>query len=474
MLVTIIKREIRDLIGSTTFAVAFGACAILILLAFYVGAANYRLAVEQYKASQAENLRQMEGLTDWFSLEQNRIFMTPQPLEALVTGISNDIGRTVEVKTRGELTPEDTRFNEDPIFAVFRFLDLTFVFQIVLSLFAILLGYDAISGEKERGTLRLVFSNALPRATFILGKTIGSFLALSLSLIVAIGLGCAILPLLGVHLSPGEWTRLLLVILSGLLYFGAFLTLSVFISAVTQRSSSSFLVLLVVWIGAVLVVPRVSVLLAGRAVKVPSVDELAAEKATFSRQLWKEFRDDISSFDPPEFTDETDMDAVMAEFNQFMDSATARRDSKMDALTSRLNEERFNRQRVQERLAFDIARVSPTSSLTLAAAALAGTSLDMKNRFYDEATSYRKTYNDFMKEKTGMNVGGRMIMWKTAEDDEEPPEPIDPRELPAFTFKPPPLAASIGAALPDVALLALFNLIFFAGAFVGFMRYDLR
>jgi hypothetical protein len=190
--------------------------------------------------------------------------------------------------------------------------------------------------------------------------------------------------------------------------------------------------------------------------------------------LWKEFREDINSFKPPEFTDDTDMDAVMAEFNQFMDSATARRDNKMDAFTSRLNEERFNRQQVQERLAFNIARISPAASLTLATAALAGTSLDMKNRFYDDATSYRKTYNDFMQEKTGMNVGGRMIMWKTMDEEEEPPEPIDPRELPAFAFEPPQLAASVGAALPDLALLTLFNLVFFAGAFVGFMRYDLR
>ena len=38
--------------------------------------------------------------------------------------------------------------------AGFRFLDLDFIFQIVLSLFAILFAYDTISGEKERGTLR--------------------------------------------------------------------------------------------------------------------------------------------------------------------------------------------------------------------------------------------------------------------------------------------------------------------------------
>jgi len=141
---TIVQKEARDLLSTTKFATTFGVSALLILLAFYVGAQNHRMAQAQHTASMAENLRQMEGMTDWFALEQYRIFMPPRPLEALVTGVANDIGRTAEVKTRGEITPENSRYNEDPIFAVFRFLDLTFIFQIVLSLFAILLGYDAI------------------------------------------------------------------------------------------------------------------------------------------------------------------------------------------------------------------------------------------------------------------------------------------------------------------------------------------
>ncbi|HUU45945.1 MAG TPA: ABC transporter permease subunit [Acidobacteriota bacterium] len=470
MLATVIGKEIRDLIGSTAFAVTFGVCAVLILLSFYVGAANYKLAVAQNDASEAENLRQMEGLTDWFSLEQHRIFLAPQPLEALVTGIGNDIGRTTEVKTRGELTAEDSRFNEDPIYAAFRFLDLNFVFQIVLSLFAILFGYDAISGEKERGTLRLVFANAIPRATFILGKLIGSFVALALSLVVAILLGCCLLPILGLHLTGDEWLRLAAIIVSGLLYFGAFLTLAVFVSAITQRTSSSFVALLVIWIAAVLIVPRTAVLLAGRSVDVPSVDELAAQKATFSRQLWKEFRDQLNSFKP---SPAEDMEVLMASFNQFMDSVTTERDRKMDDFAGRLNEGRFNRQKVQERLAFSLARVSPAASLSLASAKLAGTSVDLKNRFFEAARAYRETFNAFMKEKTGMNVGGRMIMFKSG-DDEEAPEPIDPRELPAFRLRAVSFGEAVAASAVDIGLLAFFNLVFFTGAFIGFLRYDLR
>nr|NIR47241.1 ABC transporter permease subunit [candidate division KSB1 bacterium]NIR71374.1 ABC transporter permease subunit [candidate division KSB1 bacterium]NIS22861.1 ABC transporter permease subunit [candidate division KSB1 bacterium]NIT69699.1 ABC transporter permease subunit [candidate division KSB1 bacterium]NIU23367.1 ABC transporter permease subunit [candidate division KSB1 bacterium] len=285
MLRWLIEKELREIIGSTKFAITFGVCSILILLTFYVGSKNYLMSRQKYEAAKTENLRQMEGLTDWLRVDNHRIFLPPQPLEALVTGVSNDIGRTIEMAGRGELTAQDSRYNDEPIFAVFRFLDLDFIFQIVLSLFAILFAYDAINGEKERGTLRLAFANPIPREKYILGKLLGSFLGLEIPLLIPILLGCLMLPLLGVNLTNAEWIRLALIVGAGLLYFGAFLALSVFISSLAEKTSNSFLLLLVIWIFAVLIVPRSAVLLAGRLVEVPSVDEISAQKTRQLSQL---------------------------------------------------------------------------------------------------------------------------------------------------------------------------------------------
>jgi len=471
MLRVIIEKEMRDIVGSTKFAVTFAVCAALILLSFYAGAKNYKVSRAQYEAATAENLRQLEGLTDWFGIQQHRIFLPPQPLEALVSGVSYDIGRTTEVRGRGELIATDSRFNEDPIFAIFRFLDLGFMFQIVISLFAILLGYDAVSGEKERGTLRLTFANAVPRATYILGKLIGSFLALAIPLIAAIALGCLLLPLLGIPMKSADWIRLSLVNLTGLLYFGAFLAMSVFISSVTERSSNSFLLLLVIWIAAVMIVPRASVLLAGRYVDVPSVDQIASQKSRLRAQLWEDHRKNIGSFKASETGDPEKM---MNEFNRFMEEQADARDMKMREFADRLNEDRFNAQQEQQKLAFNIARISPATSLTLATAALAETSLALKNHYHEEAAAYQEVYGNFMKEKTGINPGGRMMIIKSRMDEDEEPERINPQELPKFVYRPIGLAASIQSATVDIGFLALFNLLFFSAAFVGFLRYDVR
>jgi len=469
----LVEKELRETIGTTKFAVTFGVCSVLILLAFYVGAGNYQMSQSEYEAAKAENIKQMEGLTDWQRID-HRIFLPPQPLATLVSGISNDIGRTTEMRTLGELRSENSRFNEDPIFAVFRFLDLEFIFSIVLSLFAILFAYDAINGEKERGTLRLSFANSVPRATYILGKLAGAFLALGVPLLIPILMGCLMLSLLGVPMSGSAWARLAMVMLAGYLYLGVFLTMSVFVSALTEKSSNSFLLLLVIWIFAVLIIPRTAVLVAGRAVDVPSIDKVNYDKGRFMAQLWQEDRKKMQSYgeDNP-MSPDGDMQKWREDFMAFMDELGEEREEKRSEFGGRLNEERRNREAVQQTVALRIARISPTSVFSLASANLAGTSLDLKHRYDDASIAYQEIYARFIREKTGSAGGGFRIMMRGGEEEEEPP-PIDPYELPVFEYQEPSSSTLINEALLDIGLLLLFNVFFFVGAFVAFLRYDVR
>ncbi|MEM8485852.1 MAG: ABC transporter permease subunit [Bacteroidota bacterium] len=470
MLKLLVEKELRDIVSSTKFTITFAVCAVLILLAFYVGARNYQVSMNEYEAAQAENLKQMQELTSWNDIE-HRIFLKPQPLAALVSGVSNDIGRNLEVETRGELRTENSRFSEDPLFAVFRFLDLEFIFTVVLSLFAILFGYDAVNGEKERGTLRLSFSNSVPRDKYILGKIIGSFLALVVPLLVAILLGFLLLPLFGVPMTGDLWMRLGLIVLSGLLYFSVFLTLSVFISAMTEHSSSSFLMLLVAWIFAVLIIPRTAVLLSGRAVDVPSMDQINFEKSAFEDQLWQEDRKKMDEFwrsnpsNPSESREQR-----MMQFRTFMTELADARDEEERKFAEQLNEDRRNRENVQQRVALNIARISPAASFSLASADLAGTSLELKRRFQETADDYQVNYAEFINEKTGGLGGG----WWSRGGGETQSEAIDPYELPAYTFEEPPASELVSGALPDIGILVMFNLLFFVGAFVAFLKYDVR
>ena len=466
----LLEKELHETIRTTKFAVTFGVCSVLILLAFFVGARNYQVSQTEFEAAQAENIKQMEGLTEWRRID-HRVFLPPQPLAALVSGISNDVGRTTEMSTRGELRSENSRFNEDPIFAVFRFLDLEFIFSIVLSLFAILFAYDAINGEKERGTLRLSFSNPIPRDRYVLSKLSGAFLALGVPLLIPILLGSVLLPVLGVPMTGASWSRLALVVVCGYLYLGVFLTLSVFVSALTQNSSSSFLLLLVVWILVVLIVPRTAVLISGRSVDVPSIDKVNFDKSRFAAQLWREDMDKLNQWQKENKPPEDDWQGWMTSFVSFMREQRDERAEQMNEFGGRLNEERQNRERVQQRLALAIARISPTAVFSLASTDLAGTSLALKQRYTDAANRYQESYAQFISEKDDGAPGFSIMI---GGNDQEEPEPIDPYELPAFDYKEPAARELVSRSLLDVGLLVLFNITFFVGAFVAFLRYDVR
>jgi hypothetical protein len=169
------------------------------------------------------------------------------------------------------------------------------------------------------------------------------------------------------------------------------------------------------------------------------------------------------------------MEAMMGQFNKFMQELADKRDEKMREFAARVNEERENRQRVQRSVALGISRLSPSAAFSLAASSLAGTSLGLERSYKDAAAAYQREYAAFMKAKTGMLVGGRVMMFRTTSDGEEQkPKPINPRELPAFTFPRPSLAAVVGDGLLDLGLLGAFALVLFFGAYLAFLRYDVR
>ncbi len=105
-------------------------------------------------------------------------------LGAIATGIDEAVGRVASVNIAYDPNLVDSKYESNPVFSVFGALDLTFIVKIVLSLFAILFTYDAIVGEKERGTLKLTLSNRVPRDRLILGKVIGGFVSLLIPLII--------------------------------------------------------------------------------------------------------------------------------------------------------------------------------------------------------------------------------------------------------------------------------------------------
>lgn len=120
----------------------------------------------------------------------------------------------------------------------------------LVPLIALLLGFDAIVGERERGSLDLLLSMPITRLELLLGKFLGLAAALSFSTVA--GFGCAGV-VLATDMSMGALYHYGGFIVSSILLGMSFLSIAVAISVhATDRTSASGIAI-VLWFFFVLV-----------------------------------------------------------------------------------------------------------------------------------------------------------------------------------------------------------------------------
>jgi Cu-processing system permease protein len=117
----------------------------------------------------------------------------------------------------------------------------------LIPLIALLLSYDTVAGEVERGTLALVLATPARRSELLLGKFLGHLAVLSAAVIV--GYGVAGLAIVAVHGAAPEglaaWARL---IATGVLLGAVFIALGMFISASVTRTGTAAALVIGAWL----------------------------------------------------------------------------------------------------------------------------------------------------------------------------------------------------------------------------------
>jgi len=224
MLKDIIKKEILDHLLSSKFVFMFIICSALILLSVYVGVGEYQADKKTYDDDLAWDAMAMQPPNTYSQLLQGalKVYRAPRPLGSLVKGVEDAAGR-VSLTNNTEASLGESKYQSNPLTAVFGVFDLMFIVKMVLGLFAILLIHDTICGEREKGTLKLSLANSVPRDRLLLGKAIGGYISLIIPLLFPLLLGLIYLSLHpGIDLTGEEWQRLGLILLMSLLYLTVF------------------------------------------------------------------------------------------------------------------------------------------------------------------------------------------------------------------------------------------------------------
>ena len=469
MLRDIITKEIQDTIMSPKFVFTFLLCTILILISVYTGINNYQAEQKEHNAAVALNQKNLETQASYQALAGVgvKINREPQVLSTVVSGVQEAVGRQASVNIAFDPSLTDSKYSSNPIFAVFGALDLTFIVKIVLSLFAILFTYDAIVGEKERGTLKLALSNKVPRDRLILGKAIGGFISLLIPLVIPMVLGLIILMIYpNISLSGQDWGRLGLIFLMFLLYLSVFFTLGLFVSSRTLRSSTSFLLLLFIWVTFVTIIPKAAVMAAGQIKPIPSVHEITAQKDSFLQEVQKQGLEEQTQWgaDHPRPTDPDAITEWNAELRQWLEEIQQRLTGQIDERNAAIERDYQQKVRSQQKLAVNLSRISPASALMFSTMSLARTGISEYERFLSSIRTYKPIFTKWVNEK-----GMRSINLSGGQQPKPELEDMPRHEFTAETF-----GDSFSRVLPDLVLMVILIILFFVGAFMSFNKYDVR
>ena len=471
------------------------ATVLLVALSTLLHVNLYRRAVQDYNAklhTQDVFVSEQGELSRLYDMTPPEV--APPPLSVFVKGVP--LKASQSNISQNLLSPSS--FNQNPFPELFYPLDLSAIILAVLSLTAILVAHNAITKEKESGTLRLVLSNPVPRWKFVVGKWLAGIMTVVPPYLLGILLALVIAFSTVLNtLKSGDLGAFLMILASSLVYIGAFYAIGLAISSLCHSSGTAILISFVFWVLVVLVLPNLGPYVAAQLRPLPSVNKIEKDIAQFMGQerddtLVRKYKEaqaqNDARFQPvlaqygytaAQFRSmpEADRDKLIkqigasnAEFQRLWDSEQeqmfdivrqvdrdfrSRADKMEDDLQSQVDR--------QTRLGVLLTTVLPSSAFVYAATQLAGTNSEDVKRVDLQRRQYKDQVISYILDKV-RTVGGA----NPAE------EHIPLNDRPRFGFQARDLQARLAAAAPHLGVLVLWNLLAFAVAFFNLQRYDVR
>ena len=492
---------------------------MLVALSTLSGISNYRVQTEQYRVAAARAEQKLREATTWSDL-QLMLVRPVAPLMILNAGFEARDGRiAVASNSQMPAKTEDGPVGA-PYLARFSGFDTTTIIVYLLGLLSILLSFDAVSGEKERGTLALSFSNALTRTTFFLGKYLGGMAALALSLALSLGTALVVWLFGGQNLPGMPWTRVGLWFLALLLYLSAMFLTGMLISVLTRRANVSLLVGMVMWFVLVIFIPVVAPFAASQLARLDSSYTLEKEMVRLDEELEHKSDEAKKALGSPPQSEGISISLEQGVSMNFYTPEAYR--WWLDYYSKRAQLEReyavhvyelFKRiqekNQAQAELAFKLSSLSPVAHLERVANELTGTSREDFNHFLAAAEAYRQDLIDFydrnhltaslrwisddspgaaspfpggekLKEKAGSEEMqkeaelGSALYEQVLAERKSGQRALPIQDMPRFVYAPQPVSQAVARVYTSIIALFIINLFCGLLALLGFKRYDVR
>jgi len=515
MIWKIAKKESLLNLMKFKFAVATVVSIVLTVIFTSILAEDHHQRLRAYHDNVARNEAELCKVKVYKNITPT-IFRPPSVLSVFSEGLDKRISdsATIWLTNVPEISPATAEGN--PYQSVFPVFDTSLILKIVIGVLALLVAYDAVSGERERGTLKLMLAGTTRRYEVLLAKLLAGLLVLVVPVTITFVVGLVILlsfPI--VDLTGSDWVRIGLMYLASLIFVSAMYNAGLLFSCLTKRSAISLVLGLFLWILFAVVIPNGSVYLGAELHPVEPREKIDGQLMALRQEWISELNKGAPEF--PEYVSESgNQDAFGQGYSRLINKAGIdyyRRRNRLEYPLRITYADKYweversylNSLCEQKNLADNLSQISPISLYERVMSTLAGTDMAAFQRFMDGVRTHRTEIVEYVRSKTeGFSSPSFFtrcteeeiaqyekfyVQEELAQNEAEitklrqarkawfkaladPPD-LDLQDCPRFTAVPGALG-NLRSAIPDLTLLIFANILFFAIAFAAFVRYDVR
>ena len=520
----IIKREFFDHLNSLRFALTVLILAALMVTNAVVHLQSHPDKVRRYSEKVTTDQDRLRSETDLYALLKKgpgKLYKRPSALSFIADGGDAFLpgsgttnwgswsrstgfgGRQVKVRSIWSTDYPTANPNARDLRPKATKIDWVFIITYLLSFIPLLFTFDALSGERESGTLRLCLANPISRPALLVGKFLGTLITVLIPFCFAVLLNLAVISLDSwTQLGAADWGRLGMIMLIASGYTSIFIAVGLMVSAGTRDSRVSLVVLLIIWVALVVFMPSTLGTLStkwmspvqtahqqkmARSSALDQINDDFNEQMANRRQaqsptsgLLNQLRE-LAKTSPEaaeKFAKENQAALRLAMAQSASEEAEAGGTAELHIraelvnkdveIRERLNREHLTAQLAQVQRARLVTRFSPAAIVQYALESMTGTGLNRHLQFLEGVHLHIRQFRDFVTEADRADPESLHII---GVPEGMSKKPISPQALPRFEDK-ISFSDTFNAAMVDMLLLVLLFGVFLSGAFLVFIRSE--
>ena len=459
----IIFKELKELSRDGRFKIMAMISLILLLIALFTGFNQYQKSRQQIDESVSEEryIWETQGAKNPHSAAHygTYAFKPKFALSLLDYGVNKYTGNAIFLEAHNRNEAAFSEASDQTSLARFGTLSMNFVLIYLFPLIIILIGYNSYTKELENKTLTLLKSQGVRPVKLVLGKWVATFLPvfiLTVPLFLSVGL---LLSNLG-HLTFFSWTSLTVFFTFYLLYYLIITTMTILVSVLSKSSGTSLLSSLIIWILFSFIGPKAATNFANDSHPYPSKSEFKAaitkdkNNGLDGHNPWNKAAKVLEAETLEKYAVE---DISQLPFNYVGFRMQMGEEHEAEVYKKHydiLNQIAVKQNTVYKKLSF----LSPFISLRFLSMDIANTSDKLHWKFTNAAEVYRIQKQQFLNYdiKDNSKFGERGYKMDAEKF----------KQLPKFSFTPPPLSEIMKENTQNIAFLILWWLLPFTGLLI--------